>query len=207
MSLQSQNKWNDQMFNSKVSSKKLIAIFTVAVCLPLSTANAEPVPVFQTAEVHTFPGAPTDTTSGGTLLRTKNSVTTRLALHGFDADSVYSIWWVIFNDPDSCAGGPGDCNGGDFGPADASILNAAGFVTSASGSANITAELEARVPAAGLQVEFGNGIRPGNGFGAEVHMLFLSHGPVAGLVGTVSEHISFTAGGAAQYGIGFPPAN
>jgi hypothetical protein len=195
------------MINRRVISNALIAFFAVAVCLPLSIANAEPVPVFQNAEVHTFPGAPNDTTSGGTLLRNKNSISTRLALHGFDADSVYSIWWVIFNDPNACAGGPGACNGGDFGPADASILNAAGFVTGASGSANITAQLEARTPAAGLQVEFGNGLNPGNGYGAEVHMLFLSHGPAAGLVGTVSEHISFTAGGAPQYGIAFPPAN
>ena len=195
------------MSNRRVTSKAITAIFVVVAFLPLSFANAEPVPVFQNAEVHTFPGAPNDTTSGGTLLRKKNSVSARLALHGFDADSAYTIWWVIFNDPDGCAGGPGACNGGDFGPADASILNAAGFVTSSSGSANITAQLEARTPAAGLQVEFGNGLNPGNGYGAEVHMLFLSHGPVAGLVGHVSEHISFTAGGAPQFGIAFPPAN
>lgn len=195
------------MSNKRLISKALIAFLAVAVCLPLSIAYAEPVPVFQNEEVHTFPGTPEDTTSGGTLLRKKNGVSTRLALHGFDADSVYSVWWVIFNDPDGCAGGPGACNGGDFGPADASILNAAGFVTGASGNANITAHLEARTPAAGLQVEFGKGLRPGNGYGAEVHMLFLSHGLAADLEGTVSEHISFTVGGAPQYGIGFPPAD
>ena len=197
------------MNNRRVKSKVLIAFLVFAVCLPLSTATAKPKSgsTFQTAEVHTFPGAPLETTSGGTLLRKKGEVWARLAMHGLEPDSAYTAWWVVFNKPENCAGGFGNCGPGDFGPAEASILNATGFVTSGTGSANATAHLRDKSPPSGLQVEFGDGLKKGHGHKAELHMLFLWHGPVADLLGFVSEHIAFTAGGVPQYGIAFPPVD
>lgn len=163
---------------NRISSKALFILLAVAVCLPLSVANAEPLPTFQVAEVHTFFGND-PTTSGGTLLRKKNAVWARV-----EADT---------------------CVDSDLPTAGGSILNAAGFVTGSSGSANFTAHLEARRPPAGLDLKFGKGILPGNGYGAEIHMLFLPHGPVEGLEGEVSQHISHTAGsiGPPQFGIAF----
>ena len=190
---------------SRVTIKALIMSFAITAFLPLSVAHAESASTFQVAEVHTFPGEPLPTTSGGTLLRNKNKVSAHLAMHGLDEDSTYSVWWVIFNDPENCSGGIGTCGPPDFEASNASILNASGFVTGSSGSANFTAHLEARRPPAGMQVEFGKGLLPGKGYGAEIHMLFLSHGDVMSLEGEVGQHISYTAGGVPQYGIAFLP--
>lgn len=189
---------------NKISSKVLFILLAVAICLPLSVAHADPLSTFQTAEVHEFVGG-ADTTSGGTLTRKKNEVWARLALHGLEADAVYTVWWIIFNDPDSCAGGPGNCGGPDLGIAGGSVINAAGFVTSSSGTANITAHLEARRPPAGLWVAppLGQkGLLPGNGHGAELHMVIQNHGPV--VAGTVGVEISLPTG-VDELGIGFPP--
>lgn len=191
--------------NNSMHRKALMALLAVAVCLPLSVANAEPLPTFQTAEVHTFPGEPMETTSGGTLLRNKNEVTARLAMHGLAADSLYSVWWIIFNHPEECAGGIGGCGPGDFEASNGSVMNAAGFVTSSSGSANITADLEARRPAAN-QVLFGKGLLTGNGYRAEIHMIFQNHGLAADHEGNIGPEISMPTG-ADELGIGFLPVD
>lgn len=192
---------------NRISGKALFILLAVAICMPLSVANAESLPTFQVAEVHTFSDN-LPTTSGGTLLRKKNAVWARLAMHGLDPDAAYSVWWVVFNDPDTCARVEADtCVDSDLATAGGSILNAAGFVTGSSGSANFTAHLEARRPPAGLDLKFGKGILPGNGYGAEIHMLFLPHGPVEGLEDEVGQHISHTEGsiGPPQFGIAFLP--
>ena len=188
-----------------ITNKFLAMALVASVCLSLSVANAEPLPEFQVAEVHTFSdGAPT--TSAGTLLRKKNEVWARLAMHGLEADSVYTVWWVIFNHPGNCAAGPGLCSGGDLGDlaVNASRPHAAGFITSASGSANITAHLEAGRLPQGLQVHNSeDGLLRGNGYRAEIHMVFLNHGPAVDLEGEIGPHISTTPGGMAEYAIVF----
>jgi hypothetical protein len=116
---------------------------------------------------------------GATLYRSSQGLEMRVATSGLDMNSSYTVWWVIFNNPSACVGGCGADdlpeNGGN--PAvHASVLYAAGFVTGLSDTGNVTAHLEAGAPAAGVDVESGNGLEPGNGFRAEVHLVVRSHG-------------------------------
>ncbi len=58
----------------------------------------------------------------------------------------------------------------------ASVFYAAGFVTGSDGTANISAHLDADALPRGIDVLLGNGLMPGNVFGAEIHLLIRSHG-------------------------------
>ena len=56
------------------------------------------------------------------------------------------------------------------------MFYAAGFVTGYDGTANISAHLDADALPRGIDVLLGNGLMPGNVFGAEIHLLIRSHG-------------------------------
>lgn len=127
-----------------------------------------------TEDVH--PGA-------SALSRTPRAVDLTLHLTGLGANSAYTLWWVIFNNPEFCIDG---CDIDDLGIAavDASILWATGFVTGYEGVANVGARLRrGHIPG---QLLVGNGLKdPG---GAEIHVIVRSHGTV--FPGEVDSQIS-----------------
>lgn len=164
--------------------------------------------VYQTANMHDFPGG-TVPLGGATLLRHRNSVDARIAAIGLDQNAAYTVWWVVFNNPDACVGG---CGADDLGrpETDASVFYAAGFVTGLDGIANFTAHLDAGRLPEGIDVRRGDGLRRANGFGAEIHMIVRSHKtPMPGQVG---EQIGRFGGGCGtpsicqdQQAVAFPP--
>lgn len=150
--------------------------------------------VLQSADIGSFAGTPVK--GGGTLLRSRNAVRARLSTMGLDPGAAYTVWWVVFNRPQHCNSGAcgdddlfinGDPNQGlnleQVKKVDISVLYADGFVVGMDMIANVVAELETgRVPMM-ADVLFGNGIRRGNGFRAEIHMVIRTHGQaVAGQV-------------------------
>ena len=93
-----------------------------------------------------------DVGGAGTLLRDETSVELRAEFSGLDASSAYTLWWIIFNNPEECTTGaaPALCGEGDLNPdrdgegvnpVDRGVRNASGFITGGSGTANTTARL------------------------------------------------------------------
>lgn len=116
-------------------------------------------------------------------------------MDGLNSNSVYTLWWIIFNDPEECNSsdvpplcGLGDLNpdrdGPGVNPVDRGVRNAAAFISSPSGTGNTTAELEegpAPVGAAG----FG---QLNDSVGAEIHIIIQTHGRP--LVGSVAQQMT-----------------
>ncbi len=164
-------------------------ILVVTLGVPL-TANADPRSTYQTADFHTFPDGVGITSSAGTMIRSKKAVDVRMAMSGLDANSSYTTWWVVWNDPSACATNP--CSVGDLGAPGNSIFYAAGFVTDGGGTANLSVHMKSGKLPNGLTVLIPGGLHKGNGFGAEIHMIVQWHGSI--LPGSVSEQIGMFEG-------------
>jgi len=177
--------------------KGLALSFSIALLAPaLALAGAN---TFQTADLrHVIGAAPA--LGGGTLNRSANSIQVRVAATGLEATAVYSAWFVIFNAPENCAGGPGNCAGPDVGnPATkAGVRNAGGFITGADGSGYFTGSMSTGAAPAGM-AGFG---RLMNGLNAEIHIVLQTHGaPAPGTVGFEMSHPT----GDDEYFLIFPP--
>ncbi|MBA3884278.1 MAG: hypothetical protein H0X67_00945 [Acidobacteria bacterium] len=148
----------------------------------------------------------TDLGGAATLLRTTQAVDVRISTSALDHNAANTVWWVVFNRPAACVGGCGVGNLGN--PATgASVFYAAGFVTGFDGTANISAHLDAGALPRGIDILLGNGLMPGNGFGAEIHLLIRSHGSL--IPGRVAQQIGSVDGAcdvnvcAEQQAVGF----
>lgn len=171
---------------------------------PIAAADG----AFQASNVHIF-GTDTPIAGAATLTRDDDSIEVRGALSGVEKKAVYSVWWVIFNNPAGCSGGgEGVCAPSDVYPgnmtADVAVLNASGFITGTDGTAYFGGELDEGAPPAGLA-------GPGKGFGqlndamgAEVHLVIQSHGtPVPG---TVAVEMTYPTGTDLYAVVFMPPA-
>lgn len=151
----------------------------VTVLLGMSAvANANPPAVRQTAEMVELQFLQ-PVGGGGTLERTRQAVWARISTSGLGVDAAYTVWWVIFNNPGHCASNP--CSPADLAneAVDGAVFYADGFVTGLDGIANVTAHLETGSPPKGTDMLVPGQLHPGNGFGAEIHLVLRSHGPIA----------------------------
>ena len=165
------------------------AVLVLALGIPLTAGAGETT--YQTADFHTFPDGVGVVPGAGTMMRSKQGVDVRLATGGLDADSAYTVWWVVWNDPSICAGTP--CGLGDLGAPGNSVFYAAGFVTGGDGTVNLTVSLDSGALPSGIDVLIdGGGLKEGNGFDAEIHMIVQSHGHH--LEGMVSDQIGHFLG-------------
>ena len=150
--------------------------------------------------IHT--GAPI--AGGATLTRDDDSIHVRGALSGIKKKAVYSVWWIIFNNPAACMdGGEGVCGLTDVfpeGPADPGVRNASGFITGTDGTAYFVGELEEGEVPAGLDAGFG---QLNDSMGAEVHLVIQSHGTA--VPGTVAFEMTHPTG-VDLYAVIFLPA-
>lgn len=168
---------------------------------------------FQSVATHSLPGG-AELNGAGLLWRTRHAVWARLSPTGLDAEHGYTVWWIIFNNPENCVDaepnvpGSPSCGLVDLGrpSVDPAVFYAGGFVSGpsidgdllADGSPNVTLHLAAGDVAEGIDVLVegqgagGNGLNTGNGFGAEIHMIIRSHEPISD--GSVDEQIGTFAG-------------
>lgn len=149
----------------KINQRLLTAGTIMALSVPL-TAHADGPSTFQTAQMVDFNDG-TAVPGAGTLLRSKQGVHARLAMADLDPESAYIVSWIVWNNPALCSE---PCGGDDLGIPGNSVFYAAGFVTGPGGAANITADLKAGKLPSGIDVLIPGGLKPGNGFGAEIHM-------------------------------------
>ena len=141
------------------------------------------------------------------LIRAEDSLDLELAMMDLDPNNAYSVWWVMFNEPENCMQ-PYNCDEMDIveslrqqqkhapKSADAQTpivkiagFYATGFITNSSGEINVSAQLDVQNLPSGMFVDNRSTIPvkfdpdenadllEENGLKAEVHVVVRSHGP------------------------------
>lgn len=174
---------------------KLIFVFVLLAVLTgafSAFAQESAEPVVQSTTVHNFDGSEVE---GGfaRLTRYENGATVAFNTSNLVAGDVYTVWWVIFNDPQNCSNGacdlddifamedgsiPRDDVGNRVMNMDA-IAQANISVQHASGALSVDGSLSA-------SASLSEGIVPGIVFGpglidsqsAEIHLVVRTHGPL-----------------------------
>lgn len=175
-----------------------VALTTVTFGLPL-LFGGEAVAGGSVVDMVTLPSNEL-AMGASTLMRYDDAVDMTIHTTGLEPGHAYSVWWVIFNNPDACSD---ECNqddfpegapGGEVGaeppdPAvEVSVLWATGVIVGSDGTADFSAHLQVGNPPG--MVSFGPGlVDPMN---AEIHLPVRSHGRA--MVGHVAEQISTTQG-------------
>jgi hypothetical protein len=149
----------------------------VMVCGSGWTASADQG-TYQTSPIFQAGNPAMQLAGAVTLYRYKQRLEVRVANTGLNANSAYTVWWVVFNNPDACMGG---CGADDLGnPAvNAAVFYAAGFVTGMDGVGNVSAYVNAGALAVGVDRVMeatGDRLEAGNGYRAEVHIVVRTHG-------------------------------
>ena len=163
-----------------MTTRMLVTVAT-ACCLATATAFADDdhgrtSQTYQTTNLFMMGNPGIMRPGAATMYRGRHGVDVRVAAGGLQMNTSYSVWWVIFNNPSACS--MGACGSKDFANPDvrASVTYAAGFVTGAGDTGNVTAHLDAGVLPDGVDVQLGDGLSRGNGLRAEIHVILRTHG-------------------------------
>ena len=184
----------------------LAASFAIALsAIAIGPANAHDSDV----DVFIF-GEPTMVVGSATLDREKNGVRVKIETSDLGAVDAHTVWWVIFNNPDACAGSL--CAASDLGNPDvnAAVLHATGGKSDIDGNATFNAFLPLglirlnRTATGRERHRLGAGLQ--NLKGAEIHMVIRTHGPASSNPAELIEQMS-TFGGLCDPGIDDPCAD
>jgi len=131
-------------------------------------------------------------TGSSALTRTNHAVVATMDTVGLTPGNVYTVWWVIFNEPQHCAST--NCGLGDL-PTPlvrASLLWGTGrIITDPYGQGQFSAHLVAGSPEGA--VEFGPGLN--NPMKAQIHLVLRNHGEASGDLDTLHEQLTTFNGG------------
>lgn len=160
----------------------LTAIAAVLVAVVALGASAQGQADVSTSSVLRFADFATVEGARSTLVHGDGYVAATLTTSGLAADAPYTLWWVVFNDPEACLGGVCDLDDLFFPDgtmnvnqaADIAILFADGTITDELGNAAFSAVLH-EGQALG-EVVLGAGLR--DAAYAEVHLVVRAHGPL-----------------------------
>lgn len=122
------------------------------------------------------------------LMRHQDRVSLRLQSSGLEAGAVYTVWFVVFNNPEYC---DGPCGADDLGDPDVvtSLLWGSGRIVGNQGQGRFSAVLREGNPPG--EVISGPGLLDASK--AEIHAVLRTHGaPIPGLV---REQLTTLAGG------------
>ena len=193
-------------------------LVALAACDTSSTAPTEE-PAFasansaqhRTANVYTHPSqGPTVQVEGeAKLVTNRNGIHVSLHTSGLTPGHAYTVWWVVFNQPELCLGGlfgglPFTCVPADvlFNAAgtNSDVAYATGHVVGGNGKATFSASLRTGPIPGGW---YGNALE--NPQGADVHLVLMDHGPV--IPGLVANQTSTLRGGCTDASVPavFPP--
>ncbi len=136
---------------------------------------------YQAKNMFVFGDPSTLVAGAATLTRTADGISYQVYTSGLTPGS-NTVWIVIFNKPEHCAGGPGACMASDLGsPAvQGSVVAGSGYLVGNDGLANFVGSLDKGNPPAGIQVNVPNGTVNGlkNPMKAEIHLVLREHGTV-----------------------------
>jgi hypothetical protein len=175
-------------------STMLALIALIATTMGAIASNAG----FSSSDMYNFASAVQVPETYSTLDRTNDAVTMTINTSELDGGAAYTVWWVIFNNPENCTHpipGVSGCGepdllafGGDP-SVNSSALWASGHVIGKNGVGNFAGHLKAgEAPG---EVLFGPGLT--NVEGAEIHLVVRSHGQL--IPGLVIEQIQTFVGG------------
>jgi len=173
----------------------VVPALVLGVALALSTGGLAFAGVAkQTADVMNQDGAGYYAEDAAHLTRRTNGISIRVSVpvpqpntYTYPAEGVptpsaspevFTGWAFVFNYPDECANGPGNCSGPDlFNPdVGAGVYNFAGHPTGAGGNLVLNGSIQVGQPAGGPP---GSTMAPlSNPGGAEVHMAIAPHGQI-----------------------------
>lgn len=177
------------MSNQRVVTRAVLAMLAavlVGATLIAGPAARDTVGVFRFSDGTAVGGA------ASTLARTDAGVSMTLRTSDLDPGAAYTVWWVIFNNPENCSA-PG-CSLDDLeDPALQAAVNsavgfAAGHIVSRDGTGNFGGHVSV-----GDSTGFFLGTGLWNPRGAEVHLVVRSHGQP--IPGRVKEQIATFDGG------------
>ena len=184
-------------FRGGVAFRRRVVILALAVALGVALALSSAGPAFakvtkQTANVMNQDGVGYYAEDAAHLTRQTNGILIRVSVpvpqpntYTYPAEGVptpsaspevFTGWAFVFNYPDECANGPGECSGPDlFNPdVGAGVYNFAGHPTGAGGNLVLTGSIQVGQPAGGPP---GSTMAPlDNPGGAEVHVAIAPHG-------------------------------
>jgi hypothetical protein len=114
--------------------------------------------------------------STGTLTRTATGIETSVSTSNLSPGAAYTMWWVIFNNPEFCVDG---CGGDDFSNSavNASVFFADGKIIDPDGLGTFSSQIGIGELPNPNQVELGNGLF--NPLTAEVWNVVRDHGPAS----------------------------
>lgn len=167
----------------------IISLILPMLVLAMGTSHS-------TADVLYFGTTDVVPNSSSKLTRNNNGISMNIKTTDLEAGAAYTIWWVIFNNPENCS--DGECGENDVLPpgvnpdADVSVAFAAGHVIGNNGKGNFGGHLSVG-DTSGLHPAFldTNGLVDAHG--AEIHLIVRNHGQP--IPGEVSEQISTFFGG------------
>jgi len=171
---------DDDVLNAKSTSKQTVDIFDVVNGVLAGTS---------------------------TLHRNHNGITANYKATGLIPGHAYTVWWVIWNNPENCIV-PGACSDGDFGDPDVQVelMYATGHVAGDNGMGNFSGHLNENDASESINPLYGLPSYGGllDAEKAEVHVVLRSHGPK--VPGIVNEQIgSYLGGCPTTFPYGFPP--
>lgn len=149
--------------------------FTQMLGIALAVTLSFPAMAYQNSTSETVEVTDAGTAVGAAaLVRTRNSAWFRVNTTQLNPNYVYTLWIAAFNKPHNCID---SCDATDLAIADGSVYFGTAFVTGSDGIANVEFHTFAdRIPEGTVVFAgHGHGIRRGNGFGVELHLIISAH--------------------------------
>jgi hypothetical protein len=168
-----------------------ILVLVMAIALMLVGAAGAGATVNDRSLLYDFEDGTEIGSGAGTVLhRSADAIRVEIHSRALIAGNAYTVWLVIFNNPDGCVDGCGEDDVVPGGPADVSVIwSGAGGVAGPAGALNTSGYLAEGNPA-GYQELFADLGAPDPGFvdaeGAEIHTVVRDHGPATGNAGQLS---------------------
>ncbi len=195
---------------------RLITFGTVLVVMMMMTAGVAVAVHLQPSNtdsqnVNWFADG-TDTGGDSFLTRTEGMLLASVEAAGLEPGDVYTVWWVVFNNPAGCSASCGEddifvdgdpakgLNVAGVEAAQIGIGNATGNIAKSDGTAEFGARLKRNDgDASGHQILFpagldGDGVLTASGNDAEVHLVIQGHGQARGGNQLLSQLTYFEAG-------------
>ena len=170
-----------------------------------AAAHLPPGDTITIGAVHEFNGPPAGPDIEGAesrLTREEDGMTLTVSTHSLDPGA-YTVWWVVFNNPEFCSG---NCNGNDFGNSnvDALVTYATGEVVGEDGIGKFRAYL-AEGDTSGIDPVHAGFSGAGDGLidsqKAEIHYVIRNHGPASDDPDMLAEQLGTFNGGCMTDGL------
>lgn len=186
-------------FSGRATLGAVVLLMVISLATLATPAAGEPSttsvrPVFRVADL--FSGQQPTPVGSSTVVRTDRGGSLTLETTGLAAGEVVTLWWLVFNDPDSCRAGipaVSSCGHPDAmaGRGGFSAVHAAGRIVEANGTAHYGAHLRLEDPSRAL-------VGPGLLYarGAEIILVLKTHGPK--IPRLVSQQLRTFSGGCAD---------